>query len=161
MNIFVLDEDPIIAAQMSCNKHTVKMIVETSQMLSAVMHKNGKLGPYKLTHANHPCTLWAGKSQENYEWLYEHGVGLCQEYTLRYERRHKCQQLFEDSFNQKLGLPAIGQTPFAQAMPDQYRSENPVEAYRKYYIHDKARFAQWKIRPTPQWFIDGIKQKEI
>ena len=34
MNIFVLDEDPTIAAQMQCDKHVVKMIVESAQMLS-------------------------------------------------------------------------------------------------------------------------------
>ncbi len=34
MNIFVLDEDPVISAQMMCDKHIPKMIVEAAQMLS-------------------------------------------------------------------------------------------------------------------------------
>ena len=34
MNIFVLDKDPVVAAQMQCDKHVVKMIVESAQMLS-------------------------------------------------------------------------------------------------------------------------------
>lgn len=33
MNIFVLDQDPVIAAQLQCDKHVVKMIVESAQML--------------------------------------------------------------------------------------------------------------------------------
>ena len=34
MNIFVLDNDPDTAARMMCDKHVVKMIVESAQMLS-------------------------------------------------------------------------------------------------------------------------------
>ena len=34
MNIFVLDMNPVTAAQMQCDKHVVKMIVESAQMLS-------------------------------------------------------------------------------------------------------------------------------
>ena len=34
MNIFYLDRDPVIAAQMMCDKHVVKMILESAQMLS-------------------------------------------------------------------------------------------------------------------------------
>ena len=32
MNIFVLDKDPIISAQMQCDKHIVKMPLESAQM---------------------------------------------------------------------------------------------------------------------------------
>ena len=34
MNIFVLDENPITAAQMHCDKHVVKMVLEYAQILS-------------------------------------------------------------------------------------------------------------------------------
>ena len=34
MNIFILDEDPVIAARMLCDRHIPKMIVESAQMLS-------------------------------------------------------------------------------------------------------------------------------
>jgi len=34
MNIFYLDKDPIKAAEMSCDKHVCKMIIESAQMLS-------------------------------------------------------------------------------------------------------------------------------
>ena len=98
MNIFVLDECPIISAQMQCDKHVVKMPLETAQMLCSVWHRYG-LGdkvPYREAHKNHPCTLWAGDSAENYEWLWHHGMELCFEYTRRYNKIHKCQQVIMD-----------------------------------------------------------------
>ena len=36
MNIFILDKDLQIAAQMLCDKHIPKMIIESAQMLSTV-----------------------------------------------------------------------------------------------------------------------------
>jgi hypothetical protein len=42
MNIFVLDEDPVISAQMQCDKHIVKMPLETAQMLCSVFHRHGQ-----------------------------------------------------------------------------------------------------------------------
>ncbi len=45
-------------------------------------------------------------------------------------------------------------TPFAQAMPDQYRCEDAVVAYRKYYLGEKARFAKWKHTNAPSWFTE-------
>ena len=44
MNIFVLDKNPIKAAQQHCDKHVVKMILESAQMLSTA-HRilDGKL----------------------------------------------------------------------------------------------------------------------
>ena len=36
MNVFVLDDDPVVAAQLQCDKHVVKMIVESAQMLSTI-----------------------------------------------------------------------------------------------------------------------------
>lgn len=70
MNIFVLDYTPQKAAEYHCDKHVVKMILESAQILCAVHHKNGDSNvPYKLTHKNHPCTIWAGESRSNYLWL--------------------------------------------------------------------------------------------
>ena len=44
-------------------------------------------------------------------------------------------------------------TDFAQAMPDEYKDEDAVTAYRTYYINDKQRFAKWeKGVPTPDWW---------
>jgi len=165
MNIFVLDECPITSAQMQCDKHVVKMPLETAQMLCSVWYRYG-LGdkvPYKEAHKNHPCTLWAGDSMDNYNWLWQHGMELCFEYTRRYNKIHKCQQVIMDisypsprnfSFDNYLT------TPHPQCMPEEYKCSylrihnNAVRAYRQYYVNDKKDIAKWeKSRDMPMWYL--------
>lgn len=145
MNIFILSEDPVEAAQMQCDKHVVKMIVESAQMLCTV----GK-GAYKPTHVNHPCTVWASRSKENFEWLYNHAIALCHEYTKRYGRRHKTQDVIEQIQYPKT-FPVTGLTPFVLAMPDEFKIGDAVQSYRAYY-HSKASFARWSYSVIPQWW---------
>jgi len=145
MNIFVLDEDPREAAQMQCDKHVVKMVLETAQILSTV---NG--GPYKPTHQRHPCVLWAAQARDNYAWLVEHGLALAQEYAERYRKVHKSTAVIRQLEQPRTTLPT-GSTPFVQCMPEGFRGEDPVEAYRKYY-HSK-EFAAWnRGREAPWWY---------
>ena len=151
MNIFVLHRDPKIAAQMSCDKHVVKMILETAQMLCSAARAKGAWAPYRQTHKKHPCTLWTGASKANWEWLTTHGLALCSEYALRYGRRHKSQSVIEYCNKLKLDFTSVQLTPFAQAMPPQYKNGCAVTAYRDYYHGEKARFATWKTK-TPKWW---------
>ena len=151
MNIFVLHRDPKIAAQMACDKHVVKMILETAQMLCTSARTKGGWAPYGQTHKRHPCTLWAGASKANWEWLVTHGLALCAEYTIRYGKRHKSQSVIEYCDNLKLDFTNTQLTPFAQAMPPQYKNDCVVTAYRDYYRGEKARFATWKTK-TPKWW---------
>lgn len=146
MNIFVLHPNPVEAAQMQCDKHVIKMCLETAQMLSTVSN-----GPYKPTHAKHPCTLWAGSNLTNYGWLVKHGLALCEEYTHRYGKRHKCQDIIESLAIPPDHLP-VGITPFAQCMPDECKHIDPIMAYRQYY-HTKAAFAKWTKRAAPHWWM--------
>lgn len=153
MNVFVLDTDPIVAAQMMCDKHVVKMILETAQILASVNHTNGNPVTYKQTHKNHPCTIWAGTSRSNYEWLQQHGVALCDEYTYRYHKTHKTQQYIVGELAMcPKQIDDMGLTQFAQAMPEQYRHPDVTFAYRQYYIGEKAGFARWTERDVPYWF---------
>lgn len=151
MNIFVLDENPRIAAEYCCDKHIVKMPLETAQMLCTVYQKNGLSSPYKATHHKHPCTIWAGISKPNYEWLYEHGIALSREYTKRYGKQHACQQIIESLPSSSISFKWQAMTKFAQAMPDQYKNSNAVTAYRNYYINEKKDIATWKTQ-MPEWF---------
>ena len=153
MNIFVVDKNPIKAAKELCDKHVVKMILESAQMLCSCF-PNGE-APYKRAFYNHPCTIWARESQENYEWLLDHAYAMCQEYTRRYGKVHKSIDAIEwCGKNQvKLKLPRKGLTKFAQAMPEQYKNKCSVTAYRSYYNGEKAGFATWKKRETPKWFV--------
>ena len=151
MNIFVLHRDPKIAAQMACDKHVVKMILETAQMLCTVASHQGHKAPYRATHAKHPCTKWAAQSRANWQWLIAHGLALCAEYTIRYDKRHKSQSVIEYCNKLKIDFINTQPTPFAQAMPPQYKNDCVVTAYRDYYRGEKARFATWKTK-TPKWW---------
>lgn len=153
MNIFVLDKDPAMAARMLCDKHVVKMILETAQMLCTAVHANGHTNtPYRPTHKKHPCTLWVNESKENWDWLVVHGEEMCLEYTRRYGKVHKSQAVIEWCKNSGLGPKnSVGLTPFKQAMPAIYKAENPVTAYRNYYRGEKSGFAKWK-HSAPTWW---------
>jgi len=162
MNIFVLDTDPQIAARFMCNKHVVKMILESAQMLCSAF-ENGE-APYRRAYYNHPCTKWARESKANYEWLLAHAYELCDEYFLRYGKIHKSLDVIDwcDNHSHELNLPDIGLTTFAQAMPDEYKNDDVVQAYRDYYNGEKAYFAKWTAHedsrltyndpPEPYWF---------
>lgn len=152
MNIFILDNDPKTAATMLCDKHVVKMILESAQMLcSALVCHNIDNTPYRATHKNHPCTKWAGHTRANFEWLCTHGIGICEEYTRRYNKRHKSQDVIEWCKKRSEAIPDGPQTPFAQAMPAQYKNTCPVIAYRAYYKGEKAHISKWKTK-IPEWW---------
>lgn len=151
MNIFVLDNNPKAAAEYHNDKHVVKMILETAQILSTINHKYGVEAPYKATHANHPCVLWAQETSANYTWLVTLGFALCEEYTHRYNKIHKCSAVLAALAFPPDDLPVADRTPFAQAMPDDCKNPDAVTAYRDYYIKYKHNLASWKNRSAPAW----------
>lgn len=153
MNIFILDPDPEVAARQQCDKHVVKMILESAQLMAAACILNGGTSPYKLTHQNHPCSIWARETTANYEWLLTHHIAMLDEYTFRYGRVHKTQDHL-DHWCRGVRLIPVGElTPFAQAMPEELRVPgDPVKAYRAYYNRDKAGFATWRNRSVPDWW---------
>lgn len=182
MNIFVLDNDPKIAAQYMCDKHINKMIIESQQILSCVLDLRYKeehlsknkdalrpsqqlgLPQYPKAHAKHPCTLWALASRKNFNWLLAHTRALVWEYSFRYRERNGAMKVHSLEGNlmiyaaqaKYLWFPAFKLTPFAQAMPDDYKQEgDAVGAYRTYYLMDKS-FAKWqKHRAEPSWYKYG------
>ena len=155
MNIFCVHDDPRIAAQMLCDKHVVKMVLESAQLMSTTYQHFGWPAPYKPTHRNHPCAVWLRAGAENYEWLREHARALAAEYTFRYGKRHKSAVVIDALWATPPFLPAGG-TPHPQCVPDTYKSVNAVDAYRAYYIGDKASIATWnRGRPAPEWWSQG------
>lgn len=153
MNIFILDKDPKLSAQYHCDKHVVKMILETAQLLCGAHWSVNKEAPYKLSHRNHPCSIWVRECIENYIWLCDLGMELSKEYTYRYGKTHKSQQIIEWCITNIPNLRENGDiTSFALAMPDEYKVSCPVESYRNYYRGAKTSFANWKNRDVPQWF---------
>jgi hypothetical protein len=155
MNIFVLDNDPELCAKYHCDKHCVKMILEQNQILCSVHWMTGSEAPYKLTHKNHPCSIWARLCIENYVWLLDLTKRLCEEYTRRYGKVHKCEQILNWCTDNLPNIPSNGDiTPFALAMPEQYKCEDAVMSYRQYYIHEKRSFATWRNMDVPDWFLN-------
>ena len=159
MNIFVLDKNPKLAAEMHCDKHCVKMILETAQMLSTAhrfYNTPQAESVYKQAHLNHPCTKWVRESVANYRWAWHLYLYLLVEFTKRRGKHHKSGELIHYLAHTPHGIPDKGLTPFPQAMPDEYKRENAVEAYRAYYRGDKASIAQWNWgkKETPQWFLN-------
>ena len=155
MNIFILDKDVKKNAQYHCDKHVVKMILETAQLLCGVHHMTNQVNdqvPYKLSHKNHPCAIWSRESLTNYLYLCELGLALCDEYTHRYGKRHKSEQVISWCIDNKPNILDKGLTEFAKAMPDEYKVESVVESYRNYYLGAKKEFATWKLREVPKWF---------
>jgi hypothetical protein len=150
MNIFVLDLDPKKCAQYHCDKHVVKMIVETAQLLSTAHHVNGTQSGleghwYKKTHVNHPCAIWARKSKDNYDWLCDLGLELCFEYEVRYGKVHKTTNMMaslRDNYPNYFRDKYMTQRPLC--MPNQYKQSDPVLAYRDYYKNEKSSILQYK-----------------
>lgn len=152
MNIFALSNDPVIAAQMMCDKHVVKMILESAQLLCAI-YPPGE-APYKRSHYNHPSCVWARESKANYLWLIDHALALCEEYTYRYGKTHKSKEviLWCQKNMKKLKFPQLEKTSFKQVMKVEYISCNPVTGYRKYYLNEKRSIAKWTKRNPPKWW---------
>lgn len=174
MNIFYISADPIQAAQWMVDKHVVKMILESAQLLSTAHRvldgkewvdsstgrriKRWELADsrehvmYKATHINHPSAVWARQSVENYLWLVEHFEALLNEYTYRYNKKHKCYDMLYTLQSPPLQLKAWDATPMICAMPDEYQtSTDPVENYRNYYRVGKANLHKWTGRKAPDW----------
>ena len=153
MNIFVLSLNPQEAAEYHCDKHVVKMILETAQLLYCshwiVDPDSLPSTAYKKAHPNHPCAIWVRESTENYRWLSDLGLALCSEYTYRYGKRHKTQDHLEWLSDNFPPLPNIPRTQFRMAMPIEFKNEDPVLAYHAYYLGAKERMLKFSKRPLP------------
>jgi|TARA_B110000211_G_C14024405_1_gene529130 hypothetical protein len=154
MNIFYLDNNPKLCAEYHCDKHVVKMILETAQLLCTTHWVCGNVAPYKKTHVNHPSNKWVRESLSNYVWLCDLGMELCKEYTYRYGKTHKTQQHIEWAMCNLPVIIDLGFTEVPQAMPDECKRVNSVDAYREYYNVEKAYMCKWKNREVPYWFKD-------
>ena len=156
MNIFVLDLNHTKCAQYQFDRHAVKMILETCQILCSVHHTTGTSVtiPYKKTHVNHPCVIWTRSSIQNYHWLLKLGFAQSVEYTHRYGKIHKCHEVLKWCEQNVPTLPDIGLTPFVQCMDEQFKDVDTVTAYRNLYRLGKSHLASWKNRSTPSWFTN-------
>lgn len=151
MNIFFLDYDVKQCAKDHCDKHCTKMIIEHTQMLCTTHHVLGGDPPYKKVHVNHPCSIWVRESLSNYLYLTDLTLELCREYTERYGKRHKTEEVLMWCIDNKPNIKDIGFTLPPKAMPDQYKENDVVKSYRNYYNGEKIKFAKWKNGYWPIW----------
>ena len=160
MNIFYLHNNPSTCASMHCDKHVVKMILESAQMLSTAHRITDgndyadEQGLYKTAHKNHPSTLWARQSKWNYMWLFDLFRFLCAEYTTRYGKYHASERLLSALSKIPSNIDPLAKlTPVPQCMPEQYKMLNAMDAYRNYYKGEKSYFAKWnRGTPAPEWW---------
>ena len=176
MNIFYLDKRPDDCAEMHCDKHCVKMLLEYSQMLSTA-HRvldedDAHPNLYKIAHKNHPSTIWTRSSKQHYDWLFRLFRMLSAEYSIRFGLINDSRDVFKVHKSwDKLGkileiapknIEDNGWVDPPQCMPDSCKDDDVVKAYRNYYILEKSSFAKWKYSGTPKWFKNArlIIEKE-
>jgi hypothetical protein len=186
MNIFYLNANPKTCAEMHCDKHVVKMIIEYAQLMSTA-HRvldgedyidktvNGRKikrwrmkdekfenGLMKASHVNHPSGVWVRQSKQNYMWLNRMWNYLLLEYTHRYNKRHACSKYMEVLYIWPENIPDVPFTEPPPAMPDYCKvPSDSILSYHKYYINEKIRFAKWKNREVPLWFREGALQTMV
>lgn len=158
MNLFILSLCFTECAQAMFDKHIYKMILEAVQMLSTakrIMEPDAEGPMYKISHRNHPVSVWIRTSIENYMWTLKMVRAMHKEWQFRYGHTHRHKSYIVARWLKKNPppLPSLGLTPFALAMPDQYKTDDPVESYRRYYQSpEKQRIASWKNREKPDWY---------
>lgn len=178
MNIFYVSTNPIEAAQSLCDKHVVKMILESAQLLSTAhrildhftittytpegktRQKTEYVLPdkrqhvlYSVTHKNHPCAIWCRSSRENYLWLLYHFAALLNEYEFRYGKKHKCSgDIYKALKDVPFNMKKIDFFDPPSCMDSQYViGSDVVENYRNYYRLGKVHLHKWKKRSKPTW----------
>jgi len=158
MNIFYINEDPIIAARELADDHIRKMQIESAQMLCTTFWHHGHWAPYKRAHYNHPSTKWVRESIHHVNWLLEHGLEICNEFEKRYGKVHATKQTLEwIKFHKPVldgKIPTTEFVPPPQCMPDEFKGPDTLEAYKRFYILDKLGVKQLnynKLNNQPEW----------
>ena len=159
MNLFILSLIHAECAAFMIDKHVHKIILEAVQMLCTAVRvlqpENIHDGIYRMAHKNHPVSIWCRTSKENFIWTLDLIDAMHAEWQFRHNHTkiHKSYLVAELlRRNIPRHFPEQGLSPFALAMPDKYKTRDPVESYRNYYRGDKAKMASWKRREKPSWF---------
>lgn len=160
MNIFFLDRDPTTCAQMACDSHVNKMVVETAQILGTTcrLHPNGPI-PYhfaEVSYANHPSTLWCRMSLAHYDWLVAYRYALISEHEYRFGVRRTGALITNDMYqNYRPNLPQTDWLCDPTPALGDYRhlivEGDVVATYRAYYVHAKSHLLTYTRRSKPQW----------
>jgi hypothetical protein len=166
MNLFILSLIQREIAQYMMDKHVSKILLEAVQMLCSAKRildpediVNEKI--YKLAHKNHPVTIWCRTSKVNFIWVLDLVEELHKEWRFRYghpetkfHKSYLVAMILRDNLPQDHTFESVGLTPFALAMPIEYKTDDAVESYRNYYMSpEKQKIATWnKRRERPEWY---------
>jgi hypothetical protein len=165
MNLFILSLIQREIAEYMMDKHVSKILLEAVQMLCTakrVLDPDIDLPLYKIAHKNHPITIWCRKSKANFVWVLNLIEELHNEWRFRYShpdtKFHKSYlvaMLLRENIPSDDKFEEFGLTPFWLAMPDEFKTDDPVVSYRNYYMSaDKQKIASWnKRRARPEWYI--------
>ena len=162
MNRFIIGHLPQDIAQSMCDKHVVKMPLEEAQMLCTVVRQaNPEFADdhslYRVAHAKHPCTLWAGKTRSNYMYAFRLWNHMSMEYTYRYGKQHASDRHMDALREGAQFVPEGDMTPHPECFSEHTDLKSgefwPVDSYRAFYMTKQHRFKMtWKNRPIPKWF---------
>jgi len=179
MNLFILSLIQKEIAESMMDKHVSKILLEAVQMLCSARRIvepdddviNERI--YRLAHKNHPVTIWCRKSRANFVWALDLAEELHNEWRFRYghpetkiHKSYRVAMFLRENIPGDDAFEEVGLTPFAQAMPDKYKSDDPILSYRNYYMsEEKQKIASWcKKRSKPAWYVlndDSLFKKEM
>lgn len=154
MNIFYINQDPLVAARELADQHILKMGIESAQMLSTAHWLTGSEAPYKKTHANHPSSIWVRQSISHYRWLVSHGIEILKEYTRRYGKVHKTESIMLWLKDNEPVIDDLGFIEPPKCMPDVFKIGSTIDSYKKFYIEDKINVKKLSYKKTnqiPNW----------
>jgi hypothetical protein len=163
MNIYYLHRDPRMAARYHNDRHVSKQILESAQiMVAAHIALDGMWAveaafgtdlPLRPTHGEHPCVKWVSVSDKNYDWLQTLAVHLGQEYRARFGSVHVMAGLIDNLSVRPMKIRHVSATAIPQCMPEEYRGQDAVTAYRQFYYHEKMHLARWSApAEIPPWW---------
>ncbi len=163
MNIFAIEGnknqiDWTASALSLDNLRTVKMILETAQLLCTGLNTLGLQSPYKSFNPKHPSCMWVNESVGNFNALLAYGFALESEYFCRFGKRHNCISILNHCYNQYMRVLKDNskynhlETPLKMAMPEQFKNSNDiVGSYRNYFVtKPNVIYPENKI---PDWFL--------
>lgn len=163
MNLFATNNDPKIAAFDLDDRRGRKMILESAQILATNLQLRNKFIGYKMTHANHPVTVWARQSRQHIEWLVEYSRYLNECYRSYSNRDHLSLAIVERAYSLRFMFSDAGFQKFVTVAGD-YSHLETHEAYRKYlnvkWQNDVKKseatskilfYPTWKNRENPEW----------
>jgi hypothetical protein len=160
MNLFLPSKSITVSVQSLDDKRVNKMILETAQLLSTairLLDPETTLPIYKITHKNHPVSIWVRSTVDNYIYAVNYFKVICEEYTYRTGKVHKSSTLYPYfiefmASNESFLTLGKGLTQFANCT--EFKEDEVHTAYKKTLLAKWERdklIPKWSKRSRPTW----------